>query len=83
MGDYMAQDIPAAILNPLSEEWNRVNCDMDNTAQFLLAACLESPGMAGTASRSPSRQAISTKLVAKEPVAACRITCYLGATSKR
>jgi hypothetical protein len=38
MGDLMARTVPAAALSPLSEEWERVNRDMDNTAQFLLAS---------------------------------------------
>ena len=38
MSDLVVRDIPSAVLRPLSEEWARVNLDMDNTAQFLLAS---------------------------------------------
>jgi hypothetical protein len=34
----MAQAAPVAALAPLTEEWQRLNRDLDNTAQFLLAA---------------------------------------------
>ena len=38
MGDLMARTIPSAVLSPLSDEWERVSRDMNNTAQFLLAS---------------------------------------------
>ena len=37
LGLPMAQDLPAAVLSPLNDEWRRLNLDWDNTARFLLA----------------------------------------------
>ena len=37
-GGEMARAVPGTALAPLTEEWQRVNQDLDNTAQFLLAA---------------------------------------------
>ena len=34
----MARAVPATALAPLNEEWRRLNQDLDNTAQFLLAS---------------------------------------------
>jgi hypothetical protein len=34
----VAQAAPVTALAPLTEEWQRLNQDLDNTAQFLLAA---------------------------------------------
>ena len=38
VGNLMARTAPSAALGPLSEEWDRVSRDLDNTAQFLLAS---------------------------------------------
>jgi hypothetical protein len=34
----MARAVPGAALAPLTQEWQRLNQDLDNTTQFLLAA---------------------------------------------
>lgn len=34
----MAQSIPSMVIAPLSQEWQRLNRDLDNTAQFVLAS---------------------------------------------
>jgi hypothetical protein len=36
-GQEMARAVPVTALAPLTEEWQRLNQDLDNTAQFLLA----------------------------------------------
>jgi hypothetical protein len=36
--EEMAWTAPATAVAPLTEEWQRLNQDLDNTAQFLLAA---------------------------------------------
>jgi len=33
----MASTVPGTALAPLTEEWQRLNQDLDNTTQFLLA----------------------------------------------
>jgi hypothetical protein len=38
MSDTVAQGLPSTVMAPLSEEWQRLNSDLDNTAQFLLAS---------------------------------------------
>jgi hypothetical protein len=38
MGGQMAQRAPSAMVAPLSDELERLNRDLDNTAQFLLAS---------------------------------------------
>ena len=37
-GNQMVKTMPAAVVAPLSDELNRLNRDLDNTAQFLLAS---------------------------------------------
>jgi len=36
-GQQMAQDLPATVVAPLTDEWRRLSLDWDNTARFLLA----------------------------------------------
>jgi hypothetical protein len=36
--EQVAQDMPARVVAPLSDEWQRVNQDLENTAEFLLAS---------------------------------------------
>ena len=38
MGGQMAQAMPSAVVAPLADELERLNRDLDNTAQFLLAS---------------------------------------------
>jgi hypothetical protein len=38
MGGQMAQAMPSAVVAPLKDELERLNRDLDNTAQFLLAS---------------------------------------------
>ena len=38
MGGQMARAMPAAMVSPLTDELNRVNRDLTNTANFLLAS---------------------------------------------
>jgi hypothetical protein len=38
MGDRMAQKVPSVMVAPLSDELERLNRDLDNTAEFLLAS---------------------------------------------
>jgi hypothetical protein len=38
VGQQMARAVPGTALSPLMQEWQRLNKDLDNTAQFLLAA---------------------------------------------
>jgi hypothetical protein len=38
MGGQMAQSMPSAVVAPLADELARVNRDLNNTAQFLLAS---------------------------------------------
>jgi hypothetical protein len=35
--EEMASTVPGTALAPLTEEWQRLNQDLDNTTQFLLA----------------------------------------------
>jgi hypothetical protein len=37
-GQQMAQDLPATVVAPLTDEWRRLGLDWDNTAQFLLSS---------------------------------------------
>jgi len=37
MGRQIAQTAPSTLLAPLSDEWEKINLDLSNTAQFLLA----------------------------------------------
>jgi hypothetical protein len=38
VGGEMARAVPSAVVNPLADELNNLNRDLDNTAQFLLAS---------------------------------------------
>jgi hypothetical protein len=38
LGGQIAQDVPAAVVMPLSNELERLNRDLNNTAQFVLAS---------------------------------------------
>jgi hypothetical protein len=38
LGQQIAHAAPDAVLTPLSDEWQRLNHDLDQTAQFLLAS---------------------------------------------
>jgi hypothetical protein len=38
MGGQVARAVPSSVVNPLADELARVNQDLDNTAQFLLAS---------------------------------------------
>jgi hypothetical protein len=38
MSGQMTRLVPSAVVAPLSEELGRLNCDLDNTAKFLLAS---------------------------------------------
>ena len=38
LGGQMAQAVPSAVVTPLSNELERLNRDLNNTAQFLLAS---------------------------------------------
>jgi hypothetical protein len=38
MGGQLAQTVPSAVVAPLSDELARLNRDLDNTAQFILAS---------------------------------------------
>jgi len=38
MGESVAQSAPSTVVAPLSDEWRRLNRDVDRTAQFLLAS---------------------------------------------
>jgi len=37
-GHEIAQAVPGAVMTPLTEEWRKLNQDLDNTARFLLAS---------------------------------------------
>jgi hypothetical protein len=38
LSEQVAQDMPARVVAPLADEWQRVNQDLKNTAEFLLAS---------------------------------------------
>ena len=38
LGNQMVRTMPTAVVAPLSDEWERLNRDLDKTAQFLLAS---------------------------------------------
>lgn len=38
IGEAMADTVPSVVVAPLSDEWQRINRDLDRTAQFLLAS---------------------------------------------
>jgi hypothetical protein len=38
VGGQMARALPSAVVNPLADELNKINLDLNNTAQFLLAS---------------------------------------------
>jgi hypothetical protein len=38
LSEQITQTMPAAVMAPLSDEWQGLNRDLQNTAQFLLAS---------------------------------------------
>jgi len=38
LGDQVARTAPAVVVAPLADEWGKLNRDLDETAQFLLAS---------------------------------------------
>ena len=37
-GEQITEMIPVQLVDPLTQEWQRVNLDLENTSRFLLAA---------------------------------------------